>query len=136
LSRLAAGLATLVGLLLVPLGLAAPTSFVLLPAHLFFTVLTLVAIGADSFLGRPGRVGVWTVLYVLASVCMVVSLEVGFSVRPEGWYALTPIVPWAGAVLWGWTVPVAGLVAFEIARLRRRRLSKLAVARRRAMRTG
>ena len=135
-SRFAAGLASLVGLLLVPLGLAAPTSFVLLPAHLFFTVLTLVAVCSDAFLGRPGRVMVWTALYVVASLAMVVSLEVGFSVRPEGWYALTPIVPWAGAVIWGWVVPVAGVIGFEIARLRRRRLSKIAVARRRARRTG
>ena len=129
-SRAAASLAALIGVLLVPLALAAPTSFVLIPAHLSLTLLTLVAIGADTFHGRPGRVLAWPVLYVGASVAMVVALEAGFSVRTAGWYTLTPVFPWVVTLTWVWTVPLAGLVGYELARMRRRRLSRIAVARR------
>ena len=78
--RLAAILGGLVGVLLVPLALAAPTSLLLLPAHLAFCALASAAAIGEGLAARPERArlrGAWS---LVATIGMVAALQLGSGV--------------------------------------------------------
>ena len=103
--RLLAIFGGLIGVLLVPLALVSPTAWLLLPAHLAFTVLATVAALGSGVAGRPGRARAWGVGHLLASIAMVTALEIGSRAAGGSCYW---IVPWLPAVMWGWIPSVAG----------------------------
>jgi hypothetical protein len=101
---LAAIVGGLLGGLLVPLALAAPTSLLLIPAHFLFTLLASIAALGEGLSGRPQRARAWGGAHLLASILMVAGLEVGARVHEVRYW----IGPWILALLWGWLPMVVG----------------------------
>lgn len=121
--------AALAGLLLVPLALAAGTAWLVLPAHLGFSVLCCVSAVLAGLSGRPWQARVVGLAYLGLSLAMVVALSVGAQVRAGSWYW---VVPWAGVLLWAWIPPPVALLAAELAKVRRAQRTRWTVGRRRA----
>jgi len=128
--RVAAVFGGLVGVLLVPLALAAPTAWVLVPAHLLFSVLVTIATTGEGFAGRPERARLWGLAYLVASVAMVAALELGAGVRSSRYW----IGPWVLVLLWAWVPPVAAGLAGWMGEARERALGRRAVRSRRRVR--
>lgn len=132
--RLAAIFGALLGVLLVPLALAGPTSLLILPAHALLSTLTTAAALGEGFAGRPRRARWWGVGFVGASLAMIAALELGAEAQGgadgRAWYW---VAPWAGALLWGWVPPAAALVGSWVGELRRSALARHAVNSRRPM---
>lgn len=123
-ARLAAVFGALLALLLVPLALAPTTAWLLLPAHLVFTVLVSCAALGEGWVGHPGRARAWGGSYLVASVLMVAALELGGRVHTPGYTWL----PWTCALIWGWTAPLAAGLGGMLGEQRRRHLIGRAVA--------
>ena len=118
----------LLAILLVPLALAAPTAWLLLPVHALFTVLALLGTLAEGAAGWPQRARMWGAAYLVATAAMVASLALGADARAQGidyWGA-----PWLAALLWGWTVPVASGFAGWMGQSRQRQRNRRAKKRR------
>lgn len=124
--RLAAVLGALLGILLVPLALVAPTAILLLPGHLAFTVLATAGAVGEGIAGRPERARLWGASHLVASIAMVGALELGSRVDGRAYW----IVPWVFAVIWGWIPAVVGGLSGWMGEAIRRKLSDRAVRRR------
>lgn len=127
--RLLAIFAGLLAVLLVPLALGGPTTLLLLPAHLGLALVVSTGAALDGLDGYPERARRWGFFYLLATLAMVLALEVGAGVRGKalGYWG----VPWAVMLLWGWIPPVVSGFAGMVGAARERRLVKRAVRRRR-----
>ena len=121
--RLTAIFGLLTGILLIPLSLAGPTAWLLLPAHLFFTVLTSVAALGHGLTGQPVQARLWGFGYIFATVSMVAALELGSEVNHSAYW----VAPWMAAVIWGWIPPTIALLSAWFGDLRRAFLSDRAV---------
>src|SRR5688500_7340947 len=106
-SRLAAILGGLVGMLLVPLALVAPTALLLLPAHFAFTALATAAALGEGVAGRPERARLWGWWHLVVSIVTVGGLELGSRLDGRGYW----VVPWVFVLAWGWLPPVVGGLA-------------------------
>ena len=124
--RLAAVLGALLGVVLVPLALVAPTAILLLPGHLAFTALATAGAIGEGVAGRPERARLWGALHLVGSIAMIAALELGSRVDGRAYW----IVPWLFAVIWGWIPAVAGGLAGWLGEGIRRKLSDRAVRRR------
>lgn len=100
--RILAVFGGLVGLLLVPLALAGPTAWLLLPAHGVFALLATAGSVVEGVAGRPQRARLWLLGYLVASVAMVAGMELGSMVRGQSYWTL----PLAILLLWAW-IPAA-----------------------------
>ncbi|MCA9493710.1 MAG: hypothetical protein KC621_27445 [Myxococcales bacterium] len=128
-ARLLALFAGLVAFLLVPLALSAPTALLLPPSHLLLSALVSMGAVTDGLAGRPERARRWGFFYLLATLAMVVSLEVGARVRGEAlayWG-----VPWVVVAVWGWIPPLVAGGAGMLGSGTERRRVRSAVRRRR-----
>src|SRR5687768_7223715 len=107
--RLLAIFGGLLGALLVPLALAGPTAWLLIPAHLAFTILATVAAVLEGFAGYPERARIWGFGHLVATLAMVGALELGADLRDgSAWYWFAP---WIAAAVWGWVPMVAAGLA-------------------------
>ena len=125
--RITAVFGALFGILLIPLALAPQTAWLVLPGHLFFSGLAVVGPLIEGFRGHPGRARTWGLLYVAATVLIVVALDRGSSAR-ESWYWM---FPWTFVLIWSWIPAAAALVGTSMGAARRNRLSRRAVDQRR-----
>ncbi|MBT3223715.1 MAG: hypothetical protein HN348_31995, partial [Proteobacteria bacterium] len=82
--RLLAVFAGLFGVLLFPLALSAPTAWLLLPAHLFFSILIVVGSVGEGLVGHPVRARIWGAMYIVATGAMFAALTLGSDVRGSG----------------------------------------------------
>lgn len=129
--RLGAVIGALVGVLLVPLALVSPTYVLLLPAHLIFTALAVVAAVLEGLAGRPERARLWGFGHLVASIAMIGALELGARVSGTSWWVL----PWILVLLWGWLpISIAGLSGWAGEYIRQRRSDRAVRLRRQARR--
>jgi hypothetical protein len=126
--RLAAILGGLVGVLIVPLALVAPTSILLIPAHLGFALLATFGAVGEAVVARPERSRIWGLWFLVASIAMVAALQFGSQVDGRAYWML----PWIAALAWGWIPPVvAGIAGWGGDALRERRTRQVVRARHR-----
>ena len=127
--RLLAIFAGLLAVLLVPLALGGPTTLLLLPAHLGLSLVVSTGAALDGLDGHAERARRWGFFYLLATLAMVVALEVGAGVRGKslGYWG----VSWAVMLLWGWAPPVISGFSGMVGAARGRRLVRSTVRRRR-----
>ena len=120
----------LFALLLVPLALAPHTSWLLLPGHLLFSLVTIGGTLQQGFEGRPRGAQAWGALYVAVSIGIAIALETGAGAR-ESWYWMAP---WSILLLWAWIPAICIVFGSWIGEVRRNRLSQYAVRKRKQAR--
>lgn len=125
---LLAVLAALLGVLMVPLALAGGTAWLLLPAHLAFSGACTVGALLGGLSGHPWRARQFALGYLVGSVAAVAALTLGSGARDGSWYWM---LPWAGALIWAWAPPIAGMAAASLGEVRRRGRTRRVVRRRR-----
>lgn len=128
-TRLLAVFAALIGVLLFPLALSAPTTWLLLPAHLFFSLLVTGGAVGEGLAGRPSRARIWGAMYIVATGAMIAALTLGSDVRGSGMTYWA--VPFLAAMVWGWIPPTIAGIAGAMGDVRRRQLSNRAIRQRR-----
>lgn len=106
-SRLAAIVGAMLGILLVPLALIGQTAWLVVPSHALFAVLVTIAAVADGVTGRPERARVWGAGYLVCSIATIAALQVGSSVEGRAYW----IGPWMAMLVWGWIPPIAAGLA-------------------------
>jgi hypothetical protein len=129
-TRPLATLAALVGALLGPLALSAPTAWLLIPVHAVFSAMVGLGAALDGWAGRPERARLWGFGYLVASALMVGGLQLGADTRSAGmayWGG-----PWLAVLLWGWIPPLLAGGAGWVGGYRERRLVRRAVRARQA----
>lgn len=126
--RLLAILSGLLGVLIVPLALAAATSWLAVLAHLLLAATCTTLSVWHGAAGRPAEARGWGLWFVLVTVAAGLSLHVG-SWQRDGWGWAVPLVL---LCLWGWIPPVIAWVAGAAGTSRRWSRSRRAVGRRRA----
>lgn len=106
----------------VPLGLVGPTSWLLLPVHLGLTVIAVFGASMEAYRGAPERARLWGFAHLLATIAILVSMELGRRVSDGLWW----YVPWLGMLAWGWIPMVvgggAGWIGEIVSRWRSRRM--------------
>ncbi len=123
--RLAAIFGGLFGVLLIPLGLAGPTAWLLVPAHLGFTIIAAVGATLEGLMGYGERARLWGLFYLVATIAMVGTLELAATAR--GSSELYWMAPWVGALVWGWIPPVVSGLAGTFGEERARNMNRRAV---------
>ena len=126
--RLAAIFGGLVGILLIPLGLAGPTAWLLIPAHLGFTIIASAGAALEGLMGQAERARLWGLYYLVITLAMAGSLELAATVRESSdvyWMA-----PWLAALMWGWIPPVVSGVAGTFGEERARNMTRRVIHRR------
>jgi len=132
LRRLTAIFGGLFGILLIPLGLAGPTAWLLIPAHFGFTLIAAGGAAIEGLTGHAERARLWGLFYLVSTLAMAGTLELAATARGSSdfyWMA-----PWFGALLWGWIPPVVSGVAGTFGEERARNMTRRAVQRRKRTR--
>jgi hypothetical protein len=116
--RLLVLFAGLLAVLLVPLGLSGPTAMMVPAVHLGFALVVCAGATLEGVDGRPGPTRWWSIAYLVATLAMVVALEIGTLAHGarSSWS-----VPWAFLLVWGWIPPLVVAAAGALGRLRERR---------------
>lgn len=117
--------AGLFAVLFVPLGLAPVTSWMIIPAHFTFTLLTVAGMSLAGLSGRKNAVPWWLWGYLVATALASFGLELGASARSSGvgyW-----IISWTGMLLWAWIPISLSFIFGPLANYRHRRLSRKSV---------
>lgn len=96
--RLLAVVCGLWGLLLVPIALAPQTAWLVVPAHLGFTLLAAVAAVGEGIAGRGGSARAFGGWHLVATVLAVAALQVGSQVAGIRYW----MAPWAIVLYWAW----------------------------------
>lgn len=129
--RLIAMFTGLVGVLMVPLAMSAPTAWLLLtPAYSVFVSLACTGAMIDGYDGRPEHARRWGFVALVVTALVCGALELGAEIRGGGqayWGG-----PWLCALSMGWMPPVVAGIMGGIGTLRRRQLHVRAVRQRRA----
>lgn len=128
--RLLAILGGLLVVVSVPLALARPTAWLLLPAHLALTVIATCGALAEGLRGRAERARLWGFGYLTATLLVVGTLELAARVR--GVWAGYWGPAWVALLLWGWFPPLVAGMAGMVGDARARRRTARAVRRRKA----
>lgn len=116
----------LLGLLLPLLALAPVTAWLLLPAHLSFTLGLVALLSSAAIGGRPAAVQRWVLWFVLVTLGCGAALHWTNWADGGWWWAL----PFLAIVAWSGLVPAAAWVAGPFARRRRYVLARGAARRR------
>lgn len=127
-----ASIAAFLGLVVVPMALSGPTSWLGAVVHLGLTAVVLVGMLRAAVGGSPRAVVAWAGGHLLATLGFVGALEVGASVRESAYWA----VPWIAVLAWAWTPGALLLALGPFASLRDRALSRAATRARRAAEAG
>lgn len=117
-------------MVLIPLGLAVPTAWLVVPVHLVFAALVTVATLGEGLSGHPERARRWGLGYIVSSLLLVAAMELGAALRGTAYWQL----PLALMLLWGWVPPAVAMVAGGVGELRERALGRRAVRRRKVAR--
>jgi hypothetical protein len=129
LSGLLGAFTALLGALLVPLALGSGTAWLLIPAHLGFSVACAGGATLAGVRGRPWRARAYGLGFLAASLGAVVALAAGSEARDGAWYW---ILPWAVCLLWAWIPPIIALLAAWLGEARRAGRTRSVVRRRRS----
>lgn len=115
--------AVLLGILQVPLGLSAGTSWLIPGAHLLLCLLaTPLAIGA-GWRGQPAVAASWAAWVVVATGGGMLAVHIA-SWTEGGW---SWMLPYVSTLAWAWVPVAAGGIAARMASMRRWRLARAAV---------
>jgi len=122
-TRAMAIVAVLLGILQVPLGLSAGTSWLIPGAHLLMCLLVSpLAVGA-GWRGQPAVAAAWAAWVVVATGGGMAAIHVA-SWGEGGW---SWMLPYASTFSWAWIPVATGLGAAQLGARRRWRLARSAV---------
>lgn len=126
--RLLAVFGGLTGIFIVPLGLVAPTAWLLVPAHAAFTAVCIVGALLSAARGHADGARRWGAWHLIATVGAMTGFELGRRASDGVWW----VAPWLLILLWAWIPMVVAGVAGAAGDLVRAWWDRRVVARRRA----
>jgi hypothetical protein len=122
-------LTVLIGAPTAALALSSGTSWLVVPGHLLFSLVAVVAALSALVEGRPGRARTIGLLYLGFSVAAAAALGWGAEMRGERW---SWVLPWVAMLAWGWVPPVVSAVSAWGAAARARSVRRAVVRNRKA----
>lgn len=119
----------LTGVLIVPLGLVAPTAWLLVPAHAAFTALCVMGAVLSGARGAADAARRWGAWHAVATIGAMTGFELGRRAQEGIWW----MAPWLLILIWAWIPMVVAGLAGAVGEAVRRSWDQRVVARRRAV---
>lgn len=125
--RLLAIFGGLTGILILPLGLVAPTAWLLVPAHAAFTALCILGALLSAARGAADAARRWGAWHIVATIGAMTGFELGRRAQEGAWW----MAPWLLILLWAWIPMVVAGLAGAVGERLGRAWDQRVVARRR-----